>query len=93
MFDAEAAVTLLNNWGHEALAEGWPVCLEILQEGNLAFTHEQGYIGERSIFDAKACHAESLRFCDGSRAVRLISGDSAGGWTRWTALLPVQPLQ
>lgn len=92
MFDAEAAVTLLNNRDREALADGDDMCLEILKEGNLAFTRERGLIGTRSVFDADTCCAESLCFPDGSRALRVTSAENAGGWTRCTALQPVQPL-
>lgn len=45
MFDAEAAVTLLNNSVYAALVGECEGCLDVLREGNLPFTYERGFVG------------------------------------------------
>ncbi len=89
MFDAEAAVTLLNNCAERVLSESGDMYLDVLREGNLTFTHERGFVGTPGIDDITVCLAESLYFRDGSRALRVTSPHSASGWTHWTALQPL----
>ena len=93
MFDAEAAVTLLNNWVSSARVEESVMYLDILHEGNLAFTRERGYFGTPGADDITVCLAESLYFRDGSRALRVTSPHSASGWSQWTALQPLPRAQ
>jgi hypothetical protein len=93
MFDAEAAVTLLNNWIRPAYVGEGDTYLDILREGNLAFTHERSVIGTTQTGDISTCLAESLYFGDGSCALRVTCPHSASGWTPWTALHPLGPSQ
>ncbi|ACC72948.1 hypothetical protein PPMP20_28315 [Paraburkholderia phymatum] len=89
MFDAEAAVTLLNNWTYPKLIDEFDRSLDVLREGNLDFTYERGFVGTPGISDITTCIAESLYFRDGSRALRVMSKHCASGWSQWTALHPL----
>jgi hypothetical protein len=89
MFDAEAAVTLLNSQIFVALVGESGGYLDVLREGNLPFTYERGFVGTDGLDDISTCIAESLYFRDGSRALRVTSPHCAGGWTHWTALQPL----
>jgi hypothetical protein len=92
MFDAEIAATLLNRWAEHVAPEEGDWYLELLREGNLAFTREYGALGSRGFDDIAACVVESLYFVDGSSALRVASPYSEGGWTQWTALQPLRRL-
>ncbi|MDR6471392.1 hypothetical protein [Paraburkholderia graminis] len=89
MCDAEIAAVLLNRCTAQPFDNEEPAYLDILREGNLSFKHVVSFVGPRDIPDPEACHAESIIFADGSRALRIspVAGDS--GWTRWTALQPL----
>ncbi|HWT39481.1 MAG TPA: hypothetical protein VN289_24575 [Paraburkholderia sp.] len=89
MFDAEAAVTLLNNRAYAALVDECHGCLDVLHEGNLPFIYERGFVGTAGVNDITTCMAESLYFRDGSRALRVTSPHTTSGWTQWTALQPL----
>jgi hypothetical protein len=89
MFDAEAAVTLLNNCVYRAAVDTCTACLDVLREGNLAFTYERGFVGTPGIDEITTCIAESLYFGDGSRALRVTCPQTPSGWTPWTALQPL----
>ncbi|MBP0595606.1 hypothetical protein J8I87_39390 [Paraburkholderia sp. LEh10] len=93
MFDAEAAVTLLNNTAYPMFADRGDGHLDVLREGNLEFTHERGFVGTPGIDDITVCLAESLYFSDGSRALRITVPHSASGWSQWTALQPLPQTQ
>ena len=89
MFDAEAAVTLLNSQLFAAFVGEGDGYLDVLREGNLPFIYERGFVGTDGIDDITTCIAESLHFRDGSRALRVTSPHCASGWTHWTALQPL----
>lgn len=89
MFDAEAAVTLLNNSVYAALVGECEGCLDVLREGNLPFTYERGFVGTSGLDDITTCVAESLYFSDGARALRVTCPQTPSGWTQWTALQPL----
>ena len=88
MFEAEIAATLLNRWDRKPAVAGGDTYLNLLREGNLDFTHQQGRVNVGSAADESELDIESLVFVDGSRAVRIKSSDQAPGWTRWAALEP-----
>ena len=88
MFDAEIAATLLNRWDRKPALAGNDTHLNLLREGNLDFTHQQGRVDVSNAADESGLDIESLVFVDGSRAVRIKSSDQAPGWTRWAAFEP-----
>jgi hypothetical protein len=90
MFDAEIAATLLNRWARHVAPDEGDWYLELLREGNLAFTRECGSLGLRGLDDMASCVVESLYFTDGSSALRVASPYREGGWTEWTALQPLR---
>lgn len=92
MSDAEIAATLLNRWARHVAPDEGDWYLELLREGNLAFTRECGQLGSRGFDDKAACIVESLYFVDGSSALRVASPYSKDGWTQWTALQPLRSL-
>jgi hypothetical protein len=89
MFDADAAVTLLNRFVVTTRCDAGDVYLTLLHEGNLVFRHERTHIGRQALGDTSPFLVESLYFDDGSRALRVSSPYHVGGWTRWTAFQPL----
>ncbi|CAG4886943.1 hypothetical protein [Paraburkholderia saeva] len=88
MFDAEIAATLLNRWDRKPAMAGRDTYLNLLREGNLDFTHQQGRVSTGNPTSDSELDIESLVFVDGSRAVRIKASGQAPGWTRWAALEP-----
>lgn len=90
MFDAEAAVMLLNRWKDRPATDERGMYLELLREGNLNFIHQRCRVPLDGIEGAWWCRTETLAFADGSRAVRISASSRTPAWTRWTAFEPQQ---
>lgn len=86
MFDAEIAAKLLNRWGRKPPSTQHDTYLDLLREGNLGFTHQQGRVSLSE--GASPFELESLVFLDGSRALRVSTPGRASEWTQWAALEP-----